>query len=181
MRSPQRFRAGADFRAWRIFSTFYRREEVRIPFPSHLGKTQTIPTHLFPVRGDDANVLGGQFGEALLSLCLKQHDEVVEQSVNLCYVEERRAVGLSLVLAHHPVEDQRETLMQDESEHTNASSFESTSFFFSPNSVASFHHKPFLGDLPSCSRSRAHTGRQTPAAHCHRTARWEFSGWQRVT
>lgn len=132
MRSPQRFRAGADFRAWRIFSTFYRREEVRIPFPSHLGKTQTIPTHLFPVRGDDANVLGGQFGEALLSLCLKQHDEVVEQSVNLCYVEERRAVGLSLVLAHHPVEDQRETLMQDESEHTNASSFESTSFFFSP-------------------------------------------------
>lgn len=70
-----------------------------------------MPTHLFPVGGDDADVPGRQFGEALLSLRLKQHGEVADQNVDLIYVEERRTVGLSLVLAHHPVEDQGETLM----------------------------------------------------------------------
>lgn len=84
--------------------------------------TQIIPTHLFPVGGNDADVPGGQFGEALLSLCLKQQGEVFDQGVNLGYVEERRTFGLPLVLAHHPVEDQGETLMWRESEHTNASS-----------------------------------------------------------
>lgn len=111
MRSPHRFRAGAFFRAWRIFSTFYRREEDESPFRAHLGKTQILPTHLFSVGGDDPDVPGRQFGEALLSLCLKQHGEVVDQNLNFGYVKERRTIGLSLVLAHNPVEDQRETLM----------------------------------------------------------------------
>lgn len=84
---------------------------MKFLFVHILEKTQIIPTHLFPVGGDDADVLGGQFGEAFLSLRLKQHDEVFDQNVDLSYVEERRTVGLSLVLAHHPVEDQRETLM----------------------------------------------------------------------
>lgn len=67
-------------------------------------------THLFPVGSDDADVAGGQLGEALLSLSLQQLGEVVDQSFNLGDVEERRTVGLSLVFPHHPVEDQRETL-----------------------------------------------------------------------
>lgn len=35
--------------------------------------------------------------------------------------------------------------------------------------------KPFVEDIPSCSRSPGPTGQQTPAAHSHRTAHWEFS------
>lgn len=41
---------------------------------------------------------------------LQQLGEVVDQDFDLGHVEERRAVGLSLVFAHHPVEDERETL-----------------------------------------------------------------------
>lgn len=67
-------------------------------------------THLFPVGGDYANVLWRKFGETLLPLCLHQLGEVVDQDFNLRHVEERRTVGLSLVFAHHPVEDQWETL-----------------------------------------------------------------------
>lgn len=69
-----------------------------------------MQTHLFPVGGDYANVFCRELGEALLSLCFHQLGEVVDQNFNLRHIEERRAVGLSLVFPHHPVEDQWETL-----------------------------------------------------------------------
>ena len=69
-----------------------------------------MQSHLFPVGGDDADVFGREFGEAVLSLCLHQLGEVVHDHFDLRHVEERRTVGLSLVFPDHPVKDHWETL-----------------------------------------------------------------------
>lgn len=70
----------------------------------------TVPTHLFPVGGDYADVFCRQFGETLLSLCFYKLGQVVDHNFNFRHIEEGRTVGLSLVFAHHSVEDHWETL-----------------------------------------------------------------------
>lgn len=70
----------------------------------------TVHIHLFPVGGDYSDVCCRQFGETLLSLRFHQFGEVVDQDFNLRHVEERRTVRLSLIFAHHSMEDHWKTL-----------------------------------------------------------------------
>ena len=72
-----------------------------------------LQSHLLPVGGDNADVPGRYGGQALLALGLQQLEQVVHQHLDLRHVEEGGAVGLTLVLPHHPVEHQREALPRD--------------------------------------------------------------------
>ena len=119
VRSLHCLRAGTDFRAFWIFSTCEKKVSIMTKncLPTSVNiRMSSMQTHLFPVGGDYANVFSREFGETLLSLRFQQLGEVVDQNFDLWHVEERRTVGLSLVFAYHPVEDQWETLQWCESE-----------------------------------------------------------------
>lgn len=66
--------------------------------------------HLLPVGSDDADLLGRDGGAAPLALALQQLLEVLDQDLDLSRVEERGALGFSLVFPADPVEDDGEAL-----------------------------------------------------------------------
>lgn len=74
---------------------------------------QSCAPHLLPVGRDDADLLGRDAGAAPLAPALQQLLEVVDQHLDLSRVEERGALGLSLVFPANPVEDDGEALGVD--------------------------------------------------------------------
>lgn len=173
VRSPHCFRVRSDFRAWRIFSTCCRREKDEIPFRSHLGKNTNHPHSLVSCRGRWCRcpwraVWGG------LSFLASQTAWWGIWPERRSQLRWRKTDCWPL---SHPCPSPRGR-SEGNPDVMRERAYECIIIY---NSAASFHHKPSLGDLPSCSRPRAPTGQQTPSAHCDRTARWEFSGSQHVT
>lgn len=80
-----------------------------------IGATTTftmleINSDLLPVGGDDAYIFGCNLSHTLLALTLQQFAHVVHEHLHFCYIEERRATGLTFVFTCHPVEDHWEAL-----------------------------------------------------------------------
>lgn len=77
-----------------------------------------MSVYLFPVGGDDSDVLGSEFGNAPLALSELELGEVADEGLHLSHVEEGGAVGLPLVFPHHPMEYHWEPLQTGAIAHT---------------------------------------------------------------